>query len=274
MTGKSINDVDVVIFDTETTGLDPFSGDRIVEIAAVRLRGKVHLATFCSLVNPGRDVSEAAFKVNHISEDMLRGAPESRRIMPGFLDFIKGALLASYNTNFDLGFLDIELKMLGKALPADLYAVDILIMARRLMPGLSGYSLLNVARTLGISSGQEHRAYEDVVLTIRVFEKLKEILISKRIDDTDSLLRLFSVNTDTSRRMLQQRVAELQEAIDLKLKLKLRYLSRSNSEVTERNVEPLEIKQERGKYYLVGNCYLRQDKRTFNVDSILHLEVV
>jgi len=274
MGNRTINEVDFVIFDTETTGLDPASGDRIIEIAGVRLKGEKQIDAFHSLVNPGRPISEGAFSVNHISQDMLRDAPPPSQIIPQFLEFCREAFLASYNANFDLGFLNAEVKILGKVLPPDLCVIDILAMARRLMPNLSRYALWSVAGALGIESTQEHRALEDALLTIRVFEKLKGLLNSKRIEDMDSVLRLFSVSTDVAKRMISQRIAEIQEAINLKVKLKIRYMSRTDGEITTRLIEPLEIKEERGRFYLVGWCHLREDKRTFNLEGILHLEVV
>jgi DNA polymerase III epsilon subunit family exonuclease len=97
---KRIDEVEFTIFDTETTGLSPDLGDRIVEIAAVRIKGDKVMGTFESLINPGRDVSEAAFSVNHISAEMLISAPRSQEIIPRFLDFIEGSCLCAYNAGF------------------------------------------------------------------------------------------------------------------------------------------------------------------------------
>ena len=102
---KNIDEVEFTIFDTETTGLEPQSGDRIVEIAAIKFKGKVKIATFQALVNPGRPISEAAQTVNNITAQMLKDAPSAEVILPGFLDFIKDTCLCSYNAPFDLAFL-------------------------------------------------------------------------------------------------------------------------------------------------------------------------
>ena len=79
---KNIEEVEFTIFDTETTGLEPQAGDRIVEIAGIRIRGEEKVATFQSLVNPKRPISSAAFQVNRISQEMLEGAPEMDCVMP------------------------------------------------------------------------------------------------------------------------------------------------------------------------------------------------
>ncbi len=86
---RNIDEVEFTIFDTETTGLEPQSGDRIVEIAAVRLKGKDRLGEFQALVNPHRMVSPGAFGVNHITQEMLRDAPSIEAVMPNFLEFIQ-----------------------------------------------------------------------------------------------------------------------------------------------------------------------------------------
>lgn len=90
---KNLEEVEFTIFDTETTGLEPQSGDRIVEIAGVRLKGKETISTFQSLVNPHRAISEGAFQVNRITQDMLKGAPEADAVLPEFLEFAKGSCL-------------------------------------------------------------------------------------------------------------------------------------------------------------------------------------
>ena len=270
---KDINQIEFVIFDTETTGLSPEGGDRIVELAAMRVRGKEKLADFQTMLNPDREISEAAFNVNHISAEMLKDAPRAKEVMPRFMDFIQGACLCSYNAGFDLDFLNNELTLAGRSLPHDLMVVDILNMARRLLPGLERYALWFVAQALGIKKEQEHRALSDVKLTLSVFDKLKNILAAKNITDFASFSGLFSINAHFLDNVNNHKLAEIQEAINLGVKLKIRYLSTSSAEVTEREVIPKEIRQENKKNYLVGFCSLRQDERTFRVDNILELEM-
>ncbi|MCX5714564.1 MAG: 3'-5' exonuclease, partial [Candidatus Omnitrophica bacterium] len=108
---RKLEEVEFTIFDAETTGLEPESGDRIVEIAAIRFKGKEKLATFEFLVNPHRQISPAAFQVNRITHDMLSAAPDIGIVLPGFLSFIEGSCLCSYNAPFDLGFLDNEIRL-------------------------------------------------------------------------------------------------------------------------------------------------------------------
>ena len=270
---KNIDEVEFTIFDTETTGLEPGSGDRIVEIAAIRIKGKDKIAVFETLVNPGREISEAAQRVNNITAEMLEGAPSIEAVMPKFLNFIEGTCVSSYNASFDMAFLQSELKLLGRE-PLNIPAVDILRMAKRLLPGLERYPLWFVAQKLSLTTKQEHRALADVELTLGVFNRLNEVLKIKQISDFNSFISLFGISSGFLEDIHNQKFSQIQKAIDLGVKLKIRYLSGSSAQVSEREVIPKEIKQDKGRSYLVGHCCLRQEERTFRIDAILHLEIV
>jgi len=271
---RDINEVEFTIFDTETTGLEPESGDRIVEIAGIRFKGQEKIATFQTLVNPHRPISEAAFAVNHITPEMLKGAPDINTVLPEFLKFIKGSCLCSYNAAFDWGFLNHELRLSGVPALEGIVVIDILKMAKRLLPGLERYALMSVADKLGVKSAQKHRALSDAELTLEAFHKLKEILVNKSISDFVNFTSLFGINAQFLADIHNQKIAKIQEAIGLGVKLKIKYLSSASAEVTEREVLPQEIKQENSRIYLVGHCCLRNEERTFRIDGILHLEIV
>lgn len=178
---ENIDAVDLTIFDTETTGLDPAAGDRIVELAALRVKGKDRIAAFDMLVDPGRQISPEAFAVNKISPEMLKGAPAAEAVIVKFLDFIAGSCLCSYNAEFDLGFINNELKLLGRPAINGIIIFDVLTMARKLMPNLSRYALWFVAKELGMQATQQHRAFSDVEMTWEVFDRLKIICQQKGI---------------------------------------------------------------------------------------------
>jgi len=271
---KPLDEIEFTIFDTETTGLEPESGDRIVEIAGIRFKGQEKIATFQSLINPRRAISEAAQKINKITPEMLEGAPSIDIVLPEFLDFIKDSCLCSYNAAFDLEFLNSELRMMQKNILEDALVIDILKMARRLMPGLERYALSFVAARLGIETEQKHRAFSDVELTLEVFNRLSGILKSKGIFDFANFFSLFGLGLNLLGDMHNQKIAKIQEALDLGGKVKIRYLSRSSAQVTEREVLPKEIRKDKDSLYLVGFCCLRNEERSFRIDSILHLELI
>ena len=159
---KHIDEVELTIFDTETTGLNWQAGESIVQIDGLRFKGKEKIATFSSLVNPEYPVSEAAFAVNRITPEMLQAAPHPKEAILRFLEFIRGSCLCSYNAEFDLGFLNNELELISLPAISNMVVFDVLTMAKKLMPGLSRYALWFVADKLGLKLKQEHRAFSDV----------------------------------------------------------------------------------------------------------------
>jgi DNA polymerase III epsilon subunit family exonuclease len=189
---KDIDEVELIIFDTETTGLNPLSGDRIVELAGIKVKGKQRLAVFDALINPGRPISPGAFAVNKITPEMLKDAPSIDVVIPKFLDFIQGGCLCSYNAEFDLSFLNNELKLIGLAAINNLIVLDVLTMAKKLMPGLTRYALWFVAEKLEVKLTQEHRALSDVEMTWEVFTKLKVIYQEKGSSDFTNFASLFA----------------------------------------------------------------------------------
>jgi DNA polymerase III alpha subunit (gram-positive type) len=131
-----------------------------------------------------------------------------------------------------------------------------------------------VAEKLGIKAKQEHRAFSDVELTLGVFDKLKNMLKTKGISDFEKFLGLFSIDPVFLKDIDNQKIASIQEAISLGVKLKIKYLSSASATLTERQVIPKEIKQENNRSYLVGYCCLRNEERSFRIDGILHLEII
>lgn len=269
-----IDEVEFTIFDTETTGLDPASGDRIIEIAGVRFKNEQIMGNFQSLISPGRAVSPSAFSVNNISDEMLIGAPEIDEVMPKFLEFAKDSCLCSYNASFDMGFLNSELRLLGKGPLDGMLVIDALKMARRILPGLPRYALWFVAKELGLANTQTHRAFSDVELTLKVFRILKGRLCAKGITDFNNFAGLFGINSKFFLDQQNQKIARIQEALDLGVALKIRYLSSASAQISEREVLPKQIRQENNNSYLVGHCRLRDEERTFRIDNIVHIEIV
>jgi len=270
---RHLDEIEFTIFDTETTGLDPNSGDRVVEIAAIRFKGKDKLGEYQALINPRREISEAAFRVNRISQEMLEGSPDIKKIMPEFLNFIKDSCLCSYNAGFDMEFINNELKLLHQVPLEDCVVIDILKMSRRLLPGLERYALWFIAEHLGFKNKQEHRALADVELTLGVFYKLRSILDNKGITDFLNFTNLFSISHKFIESIHNQKIAQIQEAISLGVKLKIKYMSASG-QISEREVVPKNIRQENRNLYLVGHCCLRGEERSFRLDGILHTEIV
>jgi len=179
---EHVDEIEITIFDTETTGLNPLEGHRIVELAGLRFRAEQQLAVFNELINPEREISPGAFAVNKISPEMLKDAPKITAVMPRFLDFIKNSYLCSYNAEFDIKFLNNELKLMGRPAINNIFVFDVLTIARKVLPGLERYPLWLVADKLEIKCVQEHRALADVHLCREVFTRLKGICQQKGTD--------------------------------------------------------------------------------------------
>jgi len=163
-----------IVLDTETTGLSPSQGHRIVEIGCVELFN--HLATgevYHVYVNPQRDMPVEAFNVHGLSEDFLKQHPTFDKLAQGFLDFIGEAPLIIHNASFDMKFINAELTGCGLApLPME-RAVDTVAMARKKFPGAQA-SLDALCRRFGIdnSSRTKHGALLDSELLAEVYLEL------------------------------------------------------------------------------------------------------
>lgn len=163
-----------IVLDTETTGFDPQSGDRIVEIGAIELIR--HMPTdnvFHEYIDPERSMPQEAFEVHGLGDDFLRGKPKFKDIGQKFLDFVGDAKLVIHNAAFDMKFLNAELKWLGlPQLPYD-RAIDTLEIARRRFPG-SPASLDALCRRFGIDNGARtlHGALLDSEILAEVYLEL------------------------------------------------------------------------------------------------------
>lgn len=188
-----IHSAEIVVFDVETTGLFPQDGDRIVEIAAMKVRGGKVVDQFYSLVNPKRPIPPEATSINQITEDMVADAPTADAVLPRLIDFISGGCVAGHNARFDMGFLCYELSLFGRRLKDDTPVVDTLKMAKGLLPYLSSYKLSYLARSLGVTVTQTHRAMADVELTVAVLLRMMEMAADKNADDVGIFLTKFGV---------------------------------------------------------------------------------
>ena len=163
-----------LILDTETTGLDPASGDRIVEIGCVEVINSVLTGqTFHVYLDPERDMPEEAFRVHGLSRDFLAGKPKFADINPEFLAFVGDARLVIHNAEFDMKFINAELKRCGSPPLGMERVVDTLALARRKHPGASNsldalcsrYKIDNTRRT-------KHGALLDAEILAEVYAEL------------------------------------------------------------------------------------------------------
>lgn len=160
--------------DTETTGLDPRSGHRVIEIAVVEMIDRVKSGKFIHFyINPRREVPQEAFNIHGISTEFLKDKPIFDHVAQKFLDFIEGGKLVIHNAAFDLKFLNYELGILGLPKIDASNVVDSLTIARQKFPGAPA-SLDALCRRFGIdlSKRTKHGALLDTELLCEVYIEL------------------------------------------------------------------------------------------------------
>lgn len=163
-----------IVMDTETTGLEPQSGDRIVEIGGVELVNQLPTGrTYHQYINPERSMPREAFEVHGLGDEFLRDYPVFSRIADEFLEFIGDAKLVIHNASFDMMFLNAELGWMGRPpLPKD-RAIDTLAIARRKFPGAQA-SLDALCKRFGVdnSAREKHGALLDSEILAEVYLEL------------------------------------------------------------------------------------------------------
>lgn len=163
-----------IVLDTETTGLSPDEGHRLVEVGCLEVFN--HVATgnvFHRYINPERDMPEGAFRVHGLSAEFLSDKPKFAEVVDEFLEFIGDAELVIHNAGFDMTFLNAELKWVGRPPIASSRAVDTLMIARKRFPGAQN-SLDALCRRFNIdNSGRvKHGALLDAELLAEVYLEL------------------------------------------------------------------------------------------------------
>ncbi|MDO8290772.1 MAG: DNA polymerase III subunit epsilon [Parvibaculum sp.] len=163
-----------IVLDTETTGLSPQSGDRLVEIGCLEIINQMPTGeTFHKYINPERDVPIEAFNVHGLSAERLASEPRFVEIVDEFLEFIGDAPLIIHNASFDMSFINNELQMTGRSFIEAARAVDTLLIARKRFPGAQN-SLDALCRRFGIDNSNriKHGALLDAELLADVYLEL------------------------------------------------------------------------------------------------------
>ena len=163
-----------IVIDTETTGFDPETGDRLVEIGAVELMGHMPSGeTYHQYINPQRSVPESAIQVHGLTDEFLKDKPLFKDVAQDFIAFIGDAKLVIHNAAFDMKFLNAELQWLGMPQLAYERAIDTLEIARKKFPG-SPASLDALCRRFGIDNSARtlHGALLDSEILAEVYLEL------------------------------------------------------------------------------------------------------
>jgi DNA polymerase-3 subunit epsilon len=158
----------IVMLDFETTGLSPESGDRITEVAALRIAGGEIVERYVSLVNCGVRIPSFITSLTGITQQMVDSAPPATEVVPELIEFIGADTLAAHNASFDEKFLKAEGERLGHGCRHAGLVCSVKL-SRRVLPGMSSYRLGELARALGIVfRGTAHRAEADAEVAARL----------------------------------------------------------------------------------------------------------
>ena len=168
----SLEDATYVVFDVETTGTSAEKGG-ITELGAVKLVGGEFVGEFSTLINPEMPITPFVVRLTGITNSMVEDAPLVGEILPGFEEFVEGAVLVGHNVQFDCSFVAAAR---GEPLPNPI--LDTLKLARTLVPGLRRYRLGSLAGHFGVRQVPNHRALSDAAATAEVFVKLQKLLKS------------------------------------------------------------------------------------------------
>ena len=163
-----------IVFDTETTGLNA-AEKTIIEIAAVKMKGREIIDEWTELIDPGVEFSAKITELTHITNEMVRGKRKLAEVLADFRAFVGDGVLVAHNAEFDLGFLKASAKRLDLE-PWTNVSLDTLSLARKLYPHEKAYRLGSLAKKFDVDLINAHRALDDTVALAKIYQHmLKEM---------------------------------------------------------------------------------------------------
>lgn len=183
--GRGQNFADTfVVFDLETTGIGAKS-NQIIEIGAVKVENRTITDRYSTFVNPKRPIPYHITQLTSIDDSMVKDAPGIDQVLPEFLEWCGGAVMVAHNASFDIGFVTQKAK--EQKMSVNFTVIDTVSMSRAVLPDLRNYKLDTVAKKLGVSLENHHRAVDDAGATAEIFVHLMKRLEDRGIDDLEKL---------------------------------------------------------------------------------------
>ncbi len=178
---RPLKKITATVFDTETTGLYPSDGDRLLSVGAVRIvNGKIQEdQTFHQYMNPGRPVPEASSNIHGITTEMVANKPGAKECLADFHRFCGDDIFIAHNAAFDMRFLELEQRAAGIDFKRPV--LDTLLLSTILHPNLEGHSIDALAARYGIRTETRHQALGDALMTARLFVRMIPLLAGIQI---------------------------------------------------------------------------------------------
>ena len=194
--GQSLDD-SYVVFDIETTGLNP-KFCKIIEIGAVKIEGGEIVGEFSKFINPEIPIPYKITELTSITDEMVMDSPTIDVILPEFLEFIGDSSVVAHNAQFDTSFIKKYADDMGLA--TDYSILDTMTLAHLLCPELGKYTLDRICKHLGIKLEHYHRAVDDAGATAQIFLRFLSMLKDKGIDNLDDLNSMGETSPESIRK--------------------------------------------------------------------------
>jgi DNA polymerase-3 subunit alpha (Gram-positive type) len=188
--GDSLQGLDCIIFDLETTGLDPQYSE-IIEIGAFKIKGSEIKNIFSELIKPNRPISSEITKITGIDNEMVDGCAPAESVLPRFLEFIGSDILIAHNSDFDVPFIKHHAKkLIDRTIDNPVFCT--LKLSRFLLPNIANHKLHTVAGHFDLDIKNRHRSIGDCELTFQIWNKFTEMLLQKGFDTSKKIEALIA----------------------------------------------------------------------------------